>query len=244
MTVSVLIPTLNEADNIAEAIDSVRLAGDCEIIVIDGRSQDETALLAEKAGADCVLQVAPSRGGQLNAGYRQSTGEILLILHADCRLPPACLSSCVEQLSHFPEAIGFFRQSIRAKGWYYRSIEGGNKRRANWSKMIYGDQGMMLYRQRFEELGCFPEVPFMEDFLFCRRLSWFQKVVCFPEPLSVSARRWEKKGVFWQTLSNWNLSALSFLGYHPEQKPEEYPNVRSTNEQSSAVNSPISSKTH
>jgi len=85
--VTLIIPTLNEAECLPSAIASAREADRIELIVVDGGSDDDTAGIAEANGAR-VIRSAPGRAQQMNAGAAQARGETLLFLHADTRLPP------------------------------------------------------------------------------------------------------------------------------------------------------------
>lgn len=82
LKISAIIPTLNEKDTIRRSVDSANLAGVDEVIVVDGGSQDGTAVIA--SGLPCqVIESSPGRGKQMNRGAAQATGQVLLFLHAD-----------------------------------------------------------------------------------------------------------------------------------------------------------------
>ncbi|RMF76460.1 MAG: glycosyltransferase, partial [Planctomycetota bacterium] len=83
--ISVIIPTLNEADHVADAIASAKAARNAEVLVVDGGSTDETPRVAADAGAR-VLRAPPGRAAQMNAGAAAASGRYLLFLHADSRL--------------------------------------------------------------------------------------------------------------------------------------------------------------
>lgn len=224
MRISVVIPALHEAGQIAEVIRSTRLAGDCEILVVDGGSRDQTAELA--AEADRVLTTPPGRAIQQNAGAATSTGEVLLFLHADCRLPPGGLDAIRAALQEPRYVGGCFRQQIDAKGWKYRLMEEGNAARVRLLKWAYGDQGIFVRRTVFEELGGFPELRLMEDLFFMKRLKREGRIALIDPPLQISARRWQKTGLLRQTLRNWSLITLAHCGISPNRLARFYPHVR------------------
>ena len=89
MRLSVVVPVLDEAETIADHLDSLAplRAGGAEVIVVDGGSADDTLARARR-GADRVLAAARGRARQMNAGAAAATGDVLLFLHADTRLPP------------------------------------------------------------------------------------------------------------------------------------------------------------
>lgn len=240
-TVSVIIPTLNEAACIAETIRACRLAGFDEIVVVDGGSHDDT--VAQASAADRVLTwPAPShilphsplaenlsgrgRAVQQNWGALHSRGEILCFLHADCRPAPRSAAAIRSALADPTCQGGCFVQHIEAEGWPYRLLEAGNLRRVLWFGWAYGDQGLFIRRQLFEAVGGFPPWPLMEELELMRRVRGRGRWVVLREPLAVSARRWKQRGVFRQTLRNWTLLALFAAGVSPQRLARHYPPIR------------------
>ena len=151
MKISVVIPVLNEEATLPAAIDHAWLAGADEVIVVDGGSTDHTCQLA--AEKECLLvNGSRGRGQQMNLGAAKATGDVLLFLHSDNRLPPQSLA----QISHAmesPECIGGgFRQRLDSERWIYRIIEYGNVFRARYQRLVYGDQGLFVRRDHFEKL--------------------------------------------------------------------------------------------
>src|SRR5436190_12811795 len=97
MHCSIIIPTLNEAPQIATAIAGARALDPAEIIVVDGGSTDDT--LAAAHAADQILTAARGRASQQNTGAASSRGDVLLFLHADCRLEPGSLNQIAGALA-------------------------------------------------------------------------------------------------------------------------------------------------
>ena len=224
LSISVIIPTLNEAGRIAELIASTRQIGECEIIVVDGGSDDGTHERA--ASADIVLTSEPGRAKQQNAGAAASRGEVLLFLHADCQLSAGAFEAIRAAMQDERTVGGCFEQHIEADGWLYRWLERGNAWRVRWLGMAYGDQGIFIRRAIFEQLGQFPDVKLMEDVLMMKRLRRAGRFVLLDERLSVSARRWQKHGIVRQTLRNWLLLTLALCGVSPDRLARLYPNTR------------------
>lgn len=224
VSLSVIVPAFNEQQQIAEVIRQTRAAGECEVIVVDGASTDATRQRAFEA--DQVLSAPRGRASQQNAGARAATGEILLFLHADCRLPGRFDEAVRSVLEDNRVAAGCFEQRIDHPGWKYRLIERGNACRARIFGWIYGDQGLFVRRDLFLSLGGFPDLPLMEDLYFSKKLRREGKRVVLEQELRVSPRRWERHGVVRQTLKNWSYVTLAHLGVPMETIARWYGHVR------------------
>ena len=221
MKVSVVIPAINEARDIAEAVQSAWGAGAEQVIVADGGSQDRTREVASSAGCE-VVDSPPGRGIQQNAGARRARGDVLLFLHADNRLGVETVRQVEAALDDSRFVGGYFRQRIRAAGVLFRCLERGNAVRAHWLRLPYGDQGLFVRRQAFQRMGGFPEIPLMEDVVFGRRLRSVGKLALLPGPLHVDARRWRRHGIVRQTFRNWCLLTLFKLGVSPTRLARRY----------------------
>lgn len=221
MNVSIVIPALNEAENIQKTILHARSAGVTDIIVSDGGSDDGTPELAAAAGSQIVSGPA-GRGIQMNRGAQRAIGEVLFFVHADTWPNRDCVSQIRQVLSTSSVQGGAFRQHIDADGWRYRWLERGNAWRAAWRGLPYGDQGIFLRRSFFDQLGGFPEVRLMEDLMFMQRFRRHSKPVLLDGPLYVNARRWQKHGVLRQTLRNWSLLTAFYFGVSPDKLAAYY----------------------
>lgn len=225
LTVSVIIPTLNEADGIAATIQKTRAAGPCEIIVVDGGSTDATVTNAR--AADLIAVTTPGRASQQNHGAWLSRGDLLLFLHSDCWLAPGSLPKLVEAMAAKPSVIaGCFQQKIEETGVFYRLLEWGNSRRVRWWKWAYGDQGIFVRRSIFEEQGGFPNLELMEDLFLLKTLKKRGEIIELPETIHADARRWRKTGPFRQTLWNWIMIAAVHCGVSPNRFANSYKPVR------------------
>ena len=221
MQLSVIIPTLNEADGIALAIERARALNPLEVIVADGGSSDDTVRIAESAEAR-VVSTGCGRAVQQNQGASVARGDVLLFLHADSWLVPDARQQIDRALTsrHIPG--GVFRHRFVTTHPYFRLLEVADSLRVCCLRIGYGDQGIFMRRSVFEQLGGFPEVALMEDVLFMRRLRDLGRIVLLPGPLFTSARRHESRGPFRQTLRNWTLLAAEQLGIDPTQLARFY----------------------
>lgn len=222
MRLSIVIPTLNEAAGIEQNIQRALMLRPIEVVVSDGQSTDGTGDLARSAGATVVTSER-GRGGQLNAGARAATGDVLLFLHADCWLESLATEQIEAALRDETVMGGAFRQRIEDERLVFRWLESGNSVRVRWRRMPYGDQGIFVRRSAFESVGGFAEVRLMEDVLLMRefrRRGW--RIELLPGPIHVDPRRWRKHGVLRQTLRNWTLLTGLKLGISPDRLAEYY----------------------
>jgi rSAM/selenodomain-associated transferase 2 len=224
MSVSVIIPALNEAAGLAETVRTVQAQRPREVIVVDGGSSDGSRAAA--AGADLVVDAPRGRASQMNRGATYARGDVLLFLHADCLLEGGALEAAEHSLRRPDVAGGCFTMHVRAPGRLYRLIDACATARVRLSGVVYGDQGLFLRRALFERLGGFPPVRFLEDVLFSGRLRRHGRVVVARPRVFVSPRRWQHAGLVRQTLRNWALTALAAGGVHPDRLAAFYPAVR------------------
>lgn len=228
MSVSVVIPVLNEAARIEQAIDRAWLAGAGEVIVVDGGSSDGTPEVATKAR--CFLLQSPSgRARQQNLGATVAQGDWLLFLHVDCWLEPESIVHAERQLGGVEPCSGrendwgAFHQKIDAPGFLFRCLEWGNARRIAWCGVPYGDQAIFVRASVFRQCGGFPEVALLEDLLLSRTLRRRRWPTLLAGPLHVDARRWQRYGVIRQTLRNWRILLAWKMGATPDRLARLYP---------------------
>ncbi|MBE9005530.1 TIGR04283 family arsenosugar biosynthesis glycosyltransferase [Fortiea sp. LEGE XX443] len=212
--VSIIIPTLNEAGNIKGAIASTLSSANIEVIVVDGGSSDETVAIAQSLGAK-VISSPPGRAVQMNAGAVVASGEVLLFLHADTRLPLRFDAMIRTALQQPGSVAGAFDLQIDASPLALRLVELGVKWRSRFLQMPYGDQAIFVTQEVFQKIGGFPELPIMEDFEFIRHLKSTGRIVIISTPVVTSARRWLQKGVFKTTLLNQIIIVAYLLGVSP-----------------------------
>lgn len=225
MHISVIIPTLNEAPGIVETLRQVRQAGECEILVVDGGSEDGTPELARPL-ADMVLLSERGRARQMNAGARAATGDVLVFLHADTRLPVGFPALLARSLGDPRVVGGRFDVRLDAAGWLFRTIEALMNIRSRWTKIATGDQALFVRREVFWALGGYPDIPLMEDIELSRRLKRLGQLACLRAQVTTSARRWQRDGVVRTIVLMWALRLGYFLGIPPEQLKTLYADTR------------------
>ncbi|MEH2167742.1 MAG: TIGR04283 family arsenosugar biosynthesis glycosyltransferase [Nostoc sp.] len=215
--ISIIIPVINEAGNIKEAYATTQLSTNIEVIVVDGGSEDGTVEITQSLDNIKVISSLPGRAVQMNAGAVAASGDILLFLHADTRLPIGFDEMIRTALQQPGTVAGAFKLRIDASLLSLRWVELGVNLRSHFCQMPYGDQAIFLTKQVFQQIGGFPELPIMEDFELMRCLKRTGRVVIIPTPVVTSARRWLQKGVFKTTLFNQIVIIAYLLGVSPER---------------------------
>lgn len=214
MRISVIIPTLNEASTIQRTLERVRQLGPHEIIVSDGASSDATRELAHPYAT--VVRGARGRGRQLNAGAAHATGDVLLFLHADVRLPGDALDA-VRMALGAPDVLGGYFKVRFGRGAFevfvaavYELLRLGGR------AIVYGDATIFVRREAFDRLGGFRDYPIMEDVNFVSRLRSIGRLVELPQAVVPSIRRWERGGRLHTWASWWAIQLLYGLSISPQ----------------------------
>jgi rSAM/selenodomain-associated transferase 2 len=206
MSVSVIIPTLNEQEWIAGAVESAFAAGAAEVIVADGASDDRTTRHATAAGAR-VLLTERMRAKQLNLGAHAATHDVLIFLHADTRLP-AGAADAVETVLQRTE-FGGFRISFIEPSRKLAFAAAAINLRTRLTRCPWGDQAQFIRRETFLEIGGFNEMPLMEDYELAIRMKRRGLTAILPMTVTTSGRRFLRKGLVRTAARNWR----TVLGY-------------------------------
>lgn len=224
--ISVIMPVLNEAKILRETLCALDLADEAELIVVDGGSTDETKTIASEFTGK-VFSSPKGRANQMNFGADKADGDILLFLHADCRLPLHGFSVIRRTLSHNGIAAGAFDLCIDHPLWRFRIIERGANLRSKVTAIPYGDQGIFMKKEVFHRIGGFADIPLMEDIEISGRLKKQGRIMFVRPPIKASARRWLQEGAFYTTIRDWGISlSYRFLRVSPERLINYYKDVR------------------
>jgi rSAM/selenodomain-associated transferase 2/rSAM/selenodomain-associated transferase 1 len=219
-SISIVIPVYREVNTIRSAIE--RLTGspdysaDIEIIVVDG---DKKASTIKNLHSENVITIKSERGRgvQLNAGAKIARGGIILFLHADTELPAGAFGRVKSVFKTSSADAGAFSLGIDSNLVFFRFIEAAANIRCYLSGIPYGDQGIFIKKEVFDNLGGFPDIPIMEDVEFMMKLKKKGfRVMILKERVSTSPRRWEKDGYLRTLFNNRLISVLYFLGVKPE----------------------------
>jgi len=215
---SVIVPTFDEAPGIGAALAalaSLRSRGH-QVIVADGGSSDGTPRLALPL-CDRVVQSARGRALQMNAGARAATGDALLFLHADTRLP---VDADREVLAALRRARwGRFDVEIEGRHRLLKVVACAMNLRSRLTGIATGDQAIFVRREAF---AGFPEIALMEDIAFSAAMKRAGRPACLSRRVVTSGRRWESRGVLRTIVLMWRLRLLYFLGAAPEDLARRY----------------------
>ncbi len=222
--ISVIIPALNEADVIVTTLTGLQAfrRNGHELLLVDGGSRDDTVALAAPL-VDQILDSAPGRAIQMNAGARAARGDILWFVHADTVIQIDINRLIPSALRNSKSGWGHFSVRLSGKAPLLRIVEKAMNRRSSITGIATGDQGLFIHRSLFEQLGGYAEIPLMEDIEICRRLKRSAGAPsCLPEKLTTSSRRWESAGILRTILLMWRLRLSYFFGADPNELARRY----------------------
>jgi rSAM/selenodomain-associated transferase 2/rSAM/selenodomain-associated transferase 1 len=223
MKLSIVVPVLDEAQRIGEALAPLqrpRGAGH-EVIVVDGGSRDDTRALAAPL-ADRVLESPRGRAVQMNVGASTATGDALLFLHADCRLPPNFDAAIDDALAR-GRRWGRFDVALDGRSRALPVVAAAMNARSAATGICTGDQAIFVDRQAFDALGGFPPLALMEDVAMSRLLKR-----CAGRPARLrarvvaSGRRWDARGALPTILSMWGLRWAYWRGVDARDLARRY----------------------
>ncbi len=221
--ITIILPVLNEEARIVACLNLLQpLRGqDCELIVVDGGSNDRTVALAEPL-ADRVMADSRGRAAQMNAGARQARGDLLWFLHADTLPPPDAAALLRAALAPPNRYWGRFDVRLSGRHPLLRGVETLMNIRSRLTGIATGDQGIFVRREMFERVGGYPPIALMEDIALSRLLKRLSRPVCLRQRLTTSSRRWERDGILRTILLMWRLRLAYFFGADPDRLAQIY----------------------
>ncbi len=216
MDVSIIIPTLNEAQAIKNCLLPLQplRQQNCEIIIVDGGSSDITKTIAQPL-ADVFISAAKGRSSQMNAGADRARHPVLLFLHADTYLPVQALKQITAALEN---GFDWGRFDIRLTGTHpmLTIIALMMNWRSRLTGIATGDQAIFIRKNTFNQIGQYPDIALMEDIALCKQLKKSTPPFCINTKVTSSGRRWEHHGMIKTILLMWWLRAGFFLGFAPK----------------------------
>jgi len=225
---SVIIPTLNEAESIRATLRGLaHMRDSIEVIVVDGGSGDLTTEIARQDGAQVIMSER-GRGLQMHRGACAARGEVLLFLHADTTAAPDAAERIAEALARDVATIGGNfdirfdgeKRAARFMTWLYPKL--------GKLGLSYGDSGIFVRAAAYHRVGGFKAFPLFEDLDLVRRLKKRGRMVHLPIAVVTSSRRFEGRS-FALTFARWSiLQGLYWVGISPRLLNQLYAPVRSS----------------
>ena len=219
---SIILPTLNEAAGVANALDALQDWRDAgvELIVADGGSQDDTVALAAP-WVDHLVTAPRGRARQMNAGAAIARAPVLLFLHADTRLP-AGARQAIDAALGAGACWGRFDVRILGRHPMLAVVAWMMNHRSRLTGIATGDQALFCTRAAFDAAGGYPDQPLMEDIALSLALRRRARPACLRQRVQTSGRRWETHGV-WRTIAlMWRLRAAYAFGADPVELARRY----------------------
>ncbi len=211
--ISIIIPTLNEAEHLLITVKKIRAnASAHEIILADGGSTDATLEIAKALGIKIVCAEKCGRGFQMNAGAKNASGEIFLFLHADTHLHSFSLTQIEDALKNERIVGGGFARRFDSDSLFLRGTCALATARSSVFGLLLGDQGIFVRRSVFEKLSGFREMRLFEDVDFSRRLARVGKTITLKPAVISSARRFAKRGPILTTCRDLWLTCKYAIG--------------------------------
>jgi len=223
LKLSVIIPCLNEANNIVNTLmrlQAIRKRGH-EIIICDGGSHDNTQTLSTPL-VDKFIHAKAGRAIQMNAAAKHANGDVLCFLHADT-LTPETVDKIILSSLNEKNSWGFFSIKLSSKRWQFRIIEWFINKRSRISCIGTGDQGIFINAHLFKSMSGFAEINLMEDIELSKRLKKINSPVFIHKHyITTSSRRWEKHGILTTVFLMWKLRLSYFLGANENSLAKAY----------------------
>lgn len=217
-SLGIVIPALNAASAIGDTLESLSAAGeafDLDLLVVDGGSADDTVAISQTHGVRAI-SAPPGRGGQMAAGAAAVAGDWLLFLHADTRLEGDWIAAIIDFIGapENAERAGYFHLIFDDGAPAARRLERIAAWRARVYGLPYGDQGLLLSRALYDQIGGYRPLVLMEDVDLVRRIGR-QRLAALPASARTSAERYRRSGYFPRSARNVFCLALYYLGVPP-----------------------------
>ncbi len=227
MRLSIIIPVLNEESILEHQLIHLKKLCEqyeCELLIVDGGSQDQTVTIAERYGR--VIHATRGRAAQMNAGATTANGEVFLFLHADTQLPPDTFPAIERALQASDVVGGAFKICFNCDQWSYRLVAWVTNLRSCLRKSFTGDQAYFIRASSFQAIGGYPEQPLMEDLEIVVQLKTIGSFVLLPQYVITSARRHTQSGLLPSVLFMWYLRVLYTFGTSPARLQRMYRDIR------------------
>ena len=224
-TLSIIIPTLNEANHLPLLIaDLITWPYDFELIIVDGGSTDLTVSIAQIQGVDVIKSPKKNRGYQLKTGASNSRGDWLLFLHADSRLGPRWVKNLYKIIQNktSEDFAWYFDFKVKKYNTQFRLLELAVALRSLFLQRPYGDQGLLIHKDLYFNSGGFSSLNIMEDLDIITRITKITRVRRIRENIYTDHIKWANSNIIKRALKNAKLRKKWREGYNIDNLLEEY----------------------
>ena len=219
---SIVIPTLNSTNLISSTLLSLSEGIEAslikELIISDGNSTDDIKKLSNDIGA-VFIKGQKGRGTQLHRGAIKATGEWILFIHSDTVLPPGWAIAFLKHIKN-QENAGYCKLSFDDPSLIAKVISFGANLRSSIFKLPYGDQGLLISKKLYNEIGGYPDLPLMEDVAIVKLLK--QKIQLVPVTIKTSAFKYKRDGWLKRSINNITLLIRFKFGADPRELAKLY----------------------
>jgi len=230
-TISIIIPMLNESENIASVLDHLiknsTSKNIAEIIVVDGGSEDGSTQKVLTFTSDRILlrpinllTSEKGRAKQMNLGAKHATGSILYFLHADS-YPPKNFDTLIVNEVEKSNLAGCFRLKFNSNHWWLRLASWLTQ--FSWRASRGGDQSQYITKELFNDIGGFDErYAIYEDNILINELFARKQFVVIQQKIVTSARLYDKHGVWKLQYHFWTIYVKKWFGASAEELYKYY----------------------
>lgn len=232
-TVSVIIPILNEANNLPALLKHILILNPTpqQVILVDGGSTDSSIKTVQAFINNLpfnisltikwqVIESVAGRAVQMNTGAAVATGDILLFLHADTQLPNDAIKKITQAIKQAD--WGRFDVCLNSRNPVLWIVSAMMNTRSRLTGIATGDQAIFIKKSLFEQIEGYPKQPLMEDIELCKRLKSIAKPACLKDKVITSARRWQQHGTLQTILLMWHLRFDYWRGESAESIKQRY----------------------
>jgi len=232
LNISIIIPILNEADNLPELIAHIVHLDPApqQVILVDGGSLDGSVAIANSVLKSIetaqsitdwhIIESTVGRAQQMNAGAMLATGDVLLFLHADTELPADAIDNVQQAIAQYD--WGRFDVRLDSREPLLKIVGLMINQRSRLMSIATGDQAIFIKKSIFEQIGGYPDQPLMEDIELCKRLKKIARPACLKSKVTTSARRWQQHGTWRTIFLMWHLRFDYWCRVSPDVLKQRY----------------------
>ena len=232
LKISIIIPLLNEADNLPELMAHIVSLNPApqQVILVDGGSVDGSVTVAKEmlksiktsqSAIDWhIIESTVGRAQQMNAGAMLATGDVLLFLHADTELPADAIDNVQQAIAQYD--WGRFDVRLDSHEPLLKIVGLMINQRSRLTGIATGDQAIFIKKSLFERMNGYPDQPLMEDIELCKRLKKISRPACLKSKVTTSARRWQQHGTWRTIFLMWHLRFDYWRGVSPNVLKQRY----------------------